>query len=200
YAAMTPCTTPRTFTSMMAFHWSSVSSSVSPPHTMPALLNIRSSLPVRATTSSTAACTAAASVTSRRAARARSPSDDAVRSAASLSMSVHTTCAPAATSAWHNAAPIPEPAPVTTACLPVKVFIVGSSPEGSSLRLREFHDVCEHVRIALEVCAAVEVEHLAGQPRRLRRAQEDHGVGDLHRLACAAERGVLDIVFDKTRH
>src|SRR6202007_1557546 len=47
-------------TSMMAFHWSSVSSSVSPPQAMPALLNIRSSRPVRATTASTAAATAVA--------------------------------------------------------------------------------------------------------------------------------------------
>ncbi len=47
YAAATPWTTPRTLMSMMAFHWSNVSSSVSPPQTMPALLNIRSSCPVR---------------------------------------------------------------------------------------------------------------------------------------------------------
>ena len=39
---------------MMAFHWSRVSSSVSPPQVMPALLNIRSMRPVRSTTSSTA--------------------------------------------------------------------------------------------------------------------------------------------------
>ena len=42
YAAATPCTTPRMFTSMIAFHWSSVRSSVSPPNVMPALLKSRS--------------------------------------------------------------------------------------------------------------------------------------------------------------
>src|SRR5215217_7591374 len=200
YAAATPWTTPRMLTSMMAFHWSRVSSSVSPPQTIPALLNIRSSRPVRSTTSSTAACTAAGSMTSRRAAPARTPSDDAVRSAAPPSMSVQTTSAPAASSARHNAAPMPEPAPVTMACLPRNVVIVGSSPEGSSLRLREFHDVAEHIGIALQVRAAVQVEHLAGQPRRLRRAQEHHRVGDLLRLARAPQRSVLDIVLDQTRH
>ena len=42
----------------------------------------------------------------------------AVRRAAAPSTSVHSTCAPAATSARHRAAPIPEPAPVTIACFP----------------------------------------------------------------------------------
>ncbi len=45
----------------------------------------------------------------------------AVRAAAAPSTSVQTTSAPAATSARHSAAPMPEPAPVTMACLPVKL-------------------------------------------------------------------------------
>ena len=57
----------------------------------------------------------------------------------------------------------------------------------------------KHVGIALEVCSAVEVEHFAGQPGRLRRAQEDHGVGDLLGLSGAAERGVLEVVLDEAR-
>ena len=85
---------------------------------------------------------------------------------------------------------MPDPAPVTIACLPAE----------TSLRLRQFHHVPEHIGIALEVGSAVEVEHLAGQPGRFRRAQEDHGIGDLLGLSGAAERGVLEVVLDEARH
>src|SRR5215470_8407646 len=58
----------------------------------------------------------------------------------------------------------------------------------------------EHVGIALEVGTAVEVEHLAGQPGRLRRADEYHGVGDLFGFSGPAERGVLEVVLHETRY
>jgi hypothetical protein len=120
-------------TSMMAFHWSRVSSSVSPPQAIPALLNIRSSRPAPSTTASTAAATAVASVTSRVADVAvPGPSRlSAVRAAAVPSTSVQTTSAPAATRARHNAAPMPEPAPVTIACLPLKFIVRPASSRGS---------------------------------------------------------------------
>ena len=98
YAACTPCTTPRMLTSMIEFQWSRVSSSVSPPMLMPALLNITSSAPARRPPTSTSAETAAASVTSSATARAE-PGPVARRGdrreAASRSRSAHTTWAPA---------------------------------------------------------------------------------------------------------
>jgi hypothetical protein len=50
------------------------------------------------------------------------------------------------------------------AFLPAKLISLCSSRERSSLSLRKFHHVTQHVRIALEVCAAVEIEDFAGQP------------------------------------
>ena len=89
YAACTPCTTPRMLTSMIEFQWSRVSSSVSPPMLMPALLNMRSSAPASAATEVTSDDTAAASVTSSATARAEpGPShDEATAEAASRSRS-----------------------------------------------------------------------------------------------------------------
>ena len=116
---------------MIAFHWSRLSSSASPPHVIPAFANIMSSPPRDSTTSSTRAETASASVTSRRAgcalpATAGAPAradlvvvtSSATRRAAARSMSATTTCAPAAASARTSAAPIPDPPPVTIAVAP----------------------------------------------------------------------------------
>ena len=104
---------------MIAFHRSRPSSSVSPPNEMPALLNMRSSRPAVATTSSTSACTAAASVTSTVAGRALpGPVADAVAAvaaAASPSRSAQRTSTPSRTSAYASARPMPDPAPVTMA-------------------------------------------------------------------------------------
>ena len=71
---------------------------------------------------STSDATSDAEVTSSTTARAvPGPDTEAtVFSAESPSRSAQTTCAPAATSARDNAAPIPEPAPVTIAVRPAK--------------------------------------------------------------------------------
>ena len=178
--------------SMIAFHWSSVSSSVSPPQTMPALLNIRSSRAraVDHVVDGGLHRGGVGDVETRRPC-AREPSDDAVRSAASPSMSVQSTSARRRRPA-HGTAPhrCPDPAPVTMACFPA----------GRSTTARQSHDVAHHVGVALEMSSAVDVEHLTGQPRRFRRAQEDNRIGDLLRRARPADRGVVHIVLDHPRY
>lgn len=44
--------------------------------------------------------------------------------------------------------------------------------------------------------AAIEVEHLAGQPRRLRGTQEKHCVRDIFGSPRPAQRGVLQVVVE----
>jgi hypothetical protein len=58
--------------------------------------------------------------------------------------------------------------------------------------------VGEHVGIALEMGAAVEVEDLAGEPGRLVRAEEEDGLSDVLGDTDPAEWGVL-VLFDAER-
>src|SRR5437588_4174014 len=128
YAAMTPCTTPRRFTSMIRSQCASVRSSRLPPTPIPALLHNRSRRPRRSRTSSTTARTASASRTSRCTGETspRPPSSSfATSCAASPSTSARTTVVPRSARAGTRARPIPDAPPVTIAVAPAKRFIAG---------------------------------------------------------------------------
>src|SRR5690349_14332765 len=65
------------------------------------------------------------------------------RRTASASTSVAMTSAPSAASCRHTAAPIPEPAPVTRATLPVKPKFIPSFPI-VTLDQSSVHDIANH--------------------------------------------------------
>src|SRR6478672_6096007 len=113
YAALTPLTTPRRFTSMARCQCRSSSSSSRPPIATPALLTMTSRRPCASTVSRTRARTASASATSTTAAEARGPSSPATAWALATSRSAMTTELPRATSSAAMARPMPDPAPVT---------------------------------------------------------------------------------------
>ena len=85
---------------------------------MPALLNITSSWPHRATAMPTAAATSSSDVTSVNANAAESPSSAARDSPISCWMSARTTDAPSSTNRRAVPAPMPLAAPVMTATMP----------------------------------------------------------------------------------
>src|SRR5690606_16923542 len=85
---------------------------------MPALLTRMSMPPLRARTSAMAASTECWSVTSVAMKNALSPRRAAVSAPVASSRSAMITCAPSRTKASAMAAPIPRPAPVTTAIFP----------------------------------------------------------------------------------
>src|SRR6185295_4739806 len=107
------CTTPSRLTERIQRQSSTDMSAKRPVMPTPALLTRTSTGPVRAAR----AATASGSVTSQPSARPvppASPHSAAVFSAASRSMSAHTTVAPRTAKAAAVARPIPLPAPVTT--------------------------------------------------------------------------------------
>ncbi|SKZ36262.1 Uncharacterised protein [Mycobacteroides abscessus subsp. abscessus] len=113
--------TPITFTSSIRRHSSRSASSNGAASIAPALATTRSGAPMRSVTSSNAAATARGSLTSVAMAR---PSNS---SATSVSLSIRrpssATRAPRAASVLAVAAPIPVPAPVTTAMRPSRVAV-----------------------------------------------------------------------------
>lgn len=66
-----------------------------------------------------------------------------------------------------------------------RFWVVVNSVFTASLA-HQFGQVLVNVGVALEMCAAVEVEDLAGEPGRLWRAQERHRRGDILRRPGAA--------------
>ena len=92
-------------------------------------------------------------------------------------------------SARHSAAPMLDPAPVTIACLPAKLH----------WGLRQFHHVEEVFGVALQVGAAVQVEHVSGQPGR-RRGEGTGRPWRCPRVCLPAERDVLQVLLDDAGH
>lgn len=108
------------------------SASGAPPRKTPALFTATSSVPNASAAASTRAWASAASDTSPVTASAlppRSSISRTVSSSGSLRRPATTTRAPSSAKASAIARPMPEPAPVTRAVLPVKRLLVMISPD-----------------------------------------------------------------------
>ena len=118
-AYLMPRKTPRRFTATRRSNRSSsVSSSGWCGALKPALLNTTSSRPNASTAAANIACTSAACETSACTAIASLPISAAADSSCPLT-SAQTTLAPSSANSSAEARPMPDPAPVTTATLPV---------------------------------------------------------------------------------
>src|SRR4051812_18227712 len=73
---------------------------------------------------------------------------------------------------------------------------IGTNPRVRLLLTCELHEVVVDVGVTLEVRAAVEVQHFAGDPGRLRRAQERNCVGDVLGGPDPPEWSVLQVLLD----
>ncbi|KAF1040252.1 MAG: hypothetical protein GAK34_03073 [Delftia tsuruhatensis] len=127
----TPWITPQRLTPSTHCQSSSVFSQTSPPAPTPALLNTKCGAPNCWRTSSARACIWAASDTSTRRASTRTPcpsNSAAALSSASCCTSTSTRFMPSFAPMRAHSRPKPEPAPVSTAVLPLKFLIIPLSP------------------------------------------------------------------------
>src|ERR1700688_409199 len=122
-AARQPLNTPLRLTASTRSSASSSRSTTGDWAMMPAMLAMTSSVPKLDTASSTSESTSPGTVTSTPRASARAPASSscpAVVTAPPVSMSAHSTAAPAAPSSTAVARPMPDAAPVTTATRPAR--------------------------------------------------------------------------------
>ena len=112
-----PSSTPRRSTSRILSYSAIVTSATEPPLPMPATLSRMSTRPNVSTAACTIAATSSSRVTSTWQGTTASPSSDAVSFSAPL-MSAASTLAPSRTKHRADALAMPDPAPVMTATLP----------------------------------------------------------------------------------